>query len=663
MSISRINQMRQWRRVMAVLAGHGFLVLFMSGMITNAAGLPPNIASKPVGFVRVAIPPNKSTLCSLPFALADRSIQSVLSGQLTGGTNAADADQILKWDPASQQYRIIYKLAGSSTPALNGSWVESTASDPVLSPAVISMGEGFWIKNQHSTTQSVFLAGEIMLSDSVSIPASPRLNMLGHPYDVRGRIAAPVTKKSGRRTIPVYTWYNANNSSVDGYMNIAESLWLDNQSGTSVTWKVTRPYPSPFPATSGVPAIAQLRFAQDGQSATVILNTTGLPSNATVCVHYQDVALTGSFNSTNGWTLAQADIPVGGRSVLEWTDKGSSTRLGIPSVRTRVYLVTRGQDSFEAPANGGYLGMSLPATFTPFASFSHWNTPIPSFPEIDPDSALMISTLSANAPYFGVDYVKWTTPVHVIDSVQARKVSVYSIKGARNPDVDPNADGIIDNVPMPAGIWPDPEQDGHMVMVDPVARKSWEFSRFGMDTNGNYTASTISIWDLDGVGYHTPFSGSYWWSYGSTGSGVPWIGGIIRPEEIAAGEIKHAILCATPVNRFSTVSGQKDQLCVPACRTDGWGIGTAYIPEGARLQLDPNLDLDALKLSPETKIVARAMQKYGMIVSDNSSSFKTYFQNLGANGGAWANSPIPGELWKIPVSSFRVLKCNLITRL
>ncbi|MEI8351455.1 MAG: hypothetical protein WCG36_03985, partial [bacterium] len=131
MSISRINQMRQWRRVMAVLAGHGFLVLFMSGMITNAAGLPPNIASKPVGFVRVAIPPNKSTLCSLPFALADRSIQSVLSGQLTGGTNAADADQILKWDPSSQQYRIIYKLAGSTTSALNGSWVESTLSDPV----------------------------------------------------------------------------------------------------------------------------------------------------------------------------------------------------------------------------------------------------------------------------------------------------------------------------------------------------------------------------------------------------------------------------------------------------------------------------------------------------------------------------------------------------
>lgn len=651
-----------WRKVMTVLAWPGGLVLFLSGMNTNAGGLPPNLSSKPVGFVRIAVPPNKSTLCSLPFALTDRSIQSVLSGQLTGGTNATDADQILKWDPASQQYRTIYKLAGSTASALNGFWVESTSADPVLSPAVITMGEGFWIKNQHSVTQSVFLAGEILLDDSVSIPASLRLNMLGHPYDVRGRISAPVTKKSGRKTVPVYTWYNASNTSVDGYMNIAESLWLDNQSGTAVTWKVSRPYPNPFPASSTAPSISQIRFAQDGQSSTVIMNATGLPSNATVSVYYQDVALTGSFNSTNGWTLAQADIATSGRTVLEWMDTGSSTRPAIPSVRTRIYLVTRGQDRVAAPSNGGYLGMSLPATFSAFASFSPWNTPIPASPEIDPDSDLMISTLASNAPSFGADYVKWTTPVHVIDSVQAPKVSVYSTKGPRNPDVDPNADGIIENVPMPSGIWPDPMQDGHMVMVDPVARKSWEFSRFGKDTNGNYIASTISVWDLDGVGYHTPFSGAYWWSYGSTGSGSPWIGGIIRPEEIAAGEIKHAILCATPVNRFCTVSGQKDQLCVPACRTDGWGIGNAYIPEGARLQLDPNLDLDALKLSPETKIVARAMQKYGMIVSDNSSSFKTYLQNLGSNGGAWANSPIPNELWKIPISSFRVLKCNLVTR-
>jgi hypothetical protein len=167
---------------------------------------------------------------------------------------------------------------------------------------------------------------------------------------------------------------------------------------------------------------------------------------------------------------------------------------------------------------------------------------------------------------------------------------------------------------------------------------------------------------LNGKGYHDPFTGSYWWTYGSTGSGVPWIGGLIRPEEIAAGVIKHAILCATPVNRKWTVDGQKEQACIPASKTDGWGVGTEFIPEGARLQLDPNLDLNTLGLSPETKVVARAMQTYGMIVSDNSSAFKTYFQNLGPDWGAWANSPIPDELWKIPMTSFRVLKCNLITR-
>lgn len=662
MRINRDSHQRPRRRLAAVLATHSCLVFCMTSMTTIADGLPSAVVSKPVGFTRIVVAPNASALCSLPFIVPDRAVQSVFSGQLTGGASAADADQILKWIPAAQQYQTIYKLTGSSNASLNGSWVESTAAGAAQTAAMIMAGEGFWIRNQHSVTQSVFLAGEVVLSDSVSITATPCLNILGYPYDVRGRIAPPLTRKSGRKRIPVLTWYDGGNVAVDGYMNIGASLWLDNQSGSNMTWNVMRPYPNPFPPTSGVPNITQLRLSQDGQSVTVTMGTAGMPSNATVSVHYQDVALAGSFSSTSGWALAQADIPVGGRSVLEWTDNGSAARPGIPSVRTRVYLVTRGQDRVDVPANAGYLGMSLPATFLPFQPSSPWTTPIPAAPEIDPDSDLMISNLSAEVYDLGAAFVKWTTPVHVIDSAQARKVSVYSVKGPKNPDVDPNEDGIVENVPMPACVWPDPEQDGHMVLVDPVARKSWEFSRFGLDTNGNYIASGISIWDLNGAGYHAPFTGSYWWTYGSNGAGVPWIGGIIRPEEIAAGEIKHAILCATPVNRKCTVDGQKEQVCIPACKTDGWGIGTAYIPEGTRLQLDPNLDLDALKLSPETKVVARAMQKYGMIVSDNSSAFKTYFQNLGADGGAWANSPIPDELWKIPVSSFRVLKCNLVTR-
>ncbi len=652
----------KWFRRLTIMAGCSCLAGFPFFTAAHAAGLPPNVVSKPVGFVKIVIPPKSNVLGSAPFIFSDSSIQSILSGQLTGGTNAAGADQILKWDPTAQQYRIIYKLQGSGNLALDGSWVESTPSGTALSPAVIAPGEGFWIKNQHSATQSVFLAGEIVVSASVSITAFPRMSLLGYPYDARGRISAPITKKSGKRTLSVGTWYNVKNASVDGYMNMGESLWYNNQSGTAMTWTVWRPYPNPFPATPGAPNIAQLRASPDGQAVTLTMGTAGMPGNATVCVHYQDVTEKGSFNSTNGWTLAQADIPVEGRHLLEWVDRGSSTRPGIPSVRTRIYLVTRGQDRVEILINAGYLGMSLPANFKPFAASSPWNTPIPETPEIDPDSAMMITTLCASATDLGASFVKWTTPIHVIDSAQARKVSVYSLKGPKNPDVDPNEDGIVENIPMPACVWPDPEKDGHMVLVDPIARKSWEFSRFGMDTNGHYTASGISIWDLNGAGCRPPFSGPYWWTYGSNGSGTPLIGGMIRPEEIAAGEINHAILCATPVNRKCTVDGQKEQVCIPACKTDGWGIGTAYIPEGARLQLDPTLNLDALKLSPETKVVARAMQKYGMIVSDNSSSFKTYFQNLGTDWGAWANSPIPDELWKIPVSSFRVLKCTLVTR-
>ena len=141
------------------------------------------------------------------------------------------------------------------------------------------------------------------------------------------------------------------------------------------------------------------------------------------------------------------------------------------------------------------------------------------------------------------------------------------------------------------------------------------------------------------------------------------IAGLIRPEEIEAGEIRHALLCATPVNRKAAQYGGSSELCSPpASRTDGYGYGVEYIPEGARIQLDPNLDLDSLALSEGSKTVARAMQKYGMIVGDNSRAFKVYFQNIGPDGEVWEKYGYFQDLKNIPVERLRVLKCNIVTK-
>ena len=59
---------------------------------------------------------------------------------------------------------------------------------------------------------------------------------------------------------------------------------------------------------------------------------------------------------------------------------------------------------------------------------------------------------------------------------------------------------------------------------------------------------------------------------------------------------------------------------------------------GVRLQLDPELDLESLGLSREVKVIARALQSYGMFNGDSThNTFKIYFQNLGPDGGKWAS--------------------------
>jgi hypothetical protein len=61
-------------------------------------------------------------------------------------------------------------------------------------------------------------------------------------------------------------------------------------------------------------------------------------------------------------------------------------------------------------------------------------------------------------------------------------------------------------------------------------------------------------------------------------------------------------------------------------------------------------------------IVARAMQKYGLFVTDGARDFKVYFQNVGPDGGKWRNWTGFDDLNKIPIESFRVLTCDIVEK-
>jgi hypothetical protein len=101
------------------------------------------------------------------------------------------------------------------------------------------------------------------------------------------------------------------------------------------------------------------------------------------------------------------------------------------------------------------------------------------------------------------------------------------------------------------------------------------------------------------------------WSWNVTATSVSMMAGVITLGDLERGSIDHAVSMAT----FDAAMGK---WLWPAQRTDGNSIDPAAIPEGAHLRLDPTLDVEALPVTPLVKMIARAAQKYGIVVRDRT---------------------------------------------
>ena len=342
------------------------------------------------------------------------------------------------------------------------------------------------------------------------------------------------------------------------------------------------------------------------------------------------------------------------------------TVIGLSGVGVLVGLLLMRVPSAPVWAGSGS-NMAAPATlsstFRPFSETSPWNTPIPTNAPTDPDSEKMIAMLSAKGTQLSANLKKWTVPVFAIDAFRSPHLNVRTTSDCLSPRVDPDGDNLAQGIPIPDDVWPDPSDDGHLSLIDTNKHECWDYSRFVRISSTKVTASRIDVWDLNGSGYRVPFTGTNWWTCGARGSGTPLLGGLVRPEEVQAGVIRHALAFGCPVNRRSRSPDTKEELCSPpAERTDGEGIGAQYIPEGARLQLDPALDLQTLNLSKAALVVARALQVYGMYDVDNAATCSLYFQNVGTDGARWNQIDDFKDLQKLPLNRFRVLYCEIVVR-
>jgi O-antigen ligase len=254
-----------------------------------------------------------------------------------------------------------------------------------------------------------------------------------------------------------------------------------------------------------------------------------------------------------------------------------------------------------------------------FAPTSFWYTPIPSNAPLHANSAAFVQDfIRQKKAFYGtvtINLASWASPVYVVgkDVVPVRVAQWLCNQPARDT-------GLAQQwaeVPIPVHALPAGGTDAEMTIYQPATDSVWEFWQM-RKTDGQWQACWGGKMQNASKG-----DGAWPGHYGTTATGLPFLGGQITAEELRRGEIRHAIgIALVETETFSVVSW-------PAKRSDGWNPNNVpnRIPEGLRFRLDPTVDVDALKMHPVGKTIAKAAQKYGFIVWDKAGALSLRAQS------------------------------------
>ncbi len=262
-------------------------------------------------------------------------------------------------------------------------------------------------------------------------------------------------------------------------------------------------------------------------------------------------------------------------------------------------------------------------SWRPFSDDSPWNQKIPADAGIDSQSARLIEDLSKGD--FVINMDDWSIPVYFINADTVPKVRVInsrpgiSGRGFAEPNAIPVLPTFVASPPV--GEF----SDNHLCIVDTGRRTEWDMWAARKNKDGVWTTGLGAVTDLRSSGVEKP-----WFeqereldAHRSRAGGFPLLAGLIRPDEIAAGKIEHALV-------FAYQRGRSEFFIPPASTAQATinEMNNRFgIPMGGRIQLDPALNLDSLHLTPACRIIAKALQDYGAFNGDYAGATVLYADN------------------------------------
>ena len=183
-----------------------------------------------------------------------------------------------------------------------------------------------------------------------------------------------------------------------------------------------------------------------------------------------------------------------------------------------------------------------------------------------------------------------------------------------SPDCD------FTTVPVPAGGAVEGESgyactgdgDCHLIVIHDTQHKLYEMWRANI-SGGTFDGGCLAVWDL--TKDYVPHGRGEGCTSADAG-GFPMAALLFDADEVASGAINHAIRFILPNDRIG-----KGSYVHPATHATNASASTTAPnspPYGARLRLRADYPVASLP-STGARVVARAMQKYGMILSDGGN--------------------------------------------
>jgi hypothetical protein len=161
------------------------------------------------------------------------------------------------------------------------------------------------------------------------------------------------------------------------------------------------------------------------------------------------------------------------------------------------------------------------------------------------------------------------------------------------------------------------------------------YELYAANWNGGHpTAGSGAVFDLKSNALRP----ATWTS--ADAAGLPILPGLLRLDEVQSGHVDHAI-------RFTAQRTDKSFIW-PARHQAGSANDPNLPPMGARFRLRADFNMAGYR--PDTQVVLRAMQHYGLILADNGSNW--YFQGEAINN--WDDGFI-SDLKRVPAGAFEAV--------